>query len=473
MNKQLQATTALVAVSMLAATSLANAAGKTVKLGLHGYMEQIVGVVFDRSDNEATTARANSKTSFDQMTESEIHFKGSGKLDNGITIIADVQLEVSGSPGNLIDEQYMIVRGGFGQLTLGSEDNAGHLMTIGYLGSWATGVGQSLTFDLTDWISLASGINAGARFDGTLNDPRLRSLDNDSSKISYFTPRFSGFQVGASYIPNFQQQTATGGGGSVAGKSGNYHEGWAIGANYTGKFDKVGVGIADIMTGMHSAVAVLAALRHRDATNEGQHIDMALLDAQVSWLSYVGENYLVSNEVPERLGSHHPNIVPYQVFEAQDGLMVLAVGNDAQFKRFCTFAGIAEIAEDERFTTNGGRVTNRETITSILADIIKTKPINHWVDGLIGVNVPCSPINTIDQVFANPQVEAREMKIEMEHPLASNGKVDLIGSPIKLSASPVSYRHPPPMLGQHTDEILAEHGYSPADIAGLREAKAI
>jgi outer membrane protein OmpU len=244
MNKQLQATTALVAVSMLAATSSANAAGKTVKLGLHGYMEQIVGVVFDRSDNEATTARANSKTSFDQMTESEIHFKGSGKLDNGITIIADVQLEVSGSPGNLIDEQYMIVRGGFGQLTLGSEDNAGHLMTIGYLGSWATGVGQSLTFDLTDWISLASGINAGARFDGTLNDPRLRSLDNDSSKISYFTPRFSGFQVGASYIPNFQQQTATGGGGSVAGKSGNYHEGWAIGANYNGKFNKVGIGVA-------------------------------------------------------------------------------------------------------------------------------------------------------------------------------------------------------------------------------------
>ncbi|MBT5374735.1 MAG: CoA transferase [Rhodospirillaceae bacterium] len=219
---------------------------------------------------------------------------------------------------------------------------------------------------------------------------------------------------------------------------------------------KVGVGVSDIITGMYAAISIQAALRHRDATNEGQHIDMALLDAQVSWLSYVGENYLVSNEVPERLGSHHPNIVPYQVFEAQDGLMVLAVGNDAQFKRFCTFAGIAEIAEDERFTTNGGRVTNRETITSILADIIKTKPINHWVDGLIGVNVPCSPINTIDQVFANPQVEAREMKIEMEHPLASNGKVDLIGSPIKLSASPVSYRHPPPMLGQHTDEILTK-----------------
>ncbi len=183
-------------------------------------MEQIVGVVLDRSDVESSTARANSKTSFDQQTESEIHFKGSGKLDNGITILADVQLEVTGSPGNVIDEQYLIERGGFGQLTLGSEDNAGHLMTIGFTGSWATGVGQNLTFDLTDWISLPTDISAGARFDGTLNDPRLRSLENDSSKISYFTPRFSGFQIGGSYIPNFQQQTATGGGGSVAGKSG-------------------------------------------------------------------------------------------------------------------------------------------------------------------------------------------------------------------------------------------------------------
>ena len=172
---------------------------------------------------------------------------------------------------------------------------------------------------------------------------------------------------------------------------------------------KVGVGVSDIITGMYAAISIQAALRHREISGEGQHIDMALLDAQVAWLSYVGENYLVSNEVPERLGSHHPNIVPYQVFEAKDGLMVLAVGNDAQFERFCKFAGISEIAEDERFATNGGRVTNREIITEILADIIKAKPIDHWVEGLVGVNVPCSPINNIDQVFANPQVEAREM----------------------------------------------------------------
>lgn len=244
MNKQLLASTAIVAAGMLMAAPQASAAGKTVKLGLKGYMEQLVGISFDRADNEATTARGNSKTSLDQMTESEIHFKGSGKLDNGITIIADVQLEVSGSPGNIIDEQYLIVRGGFGQLTLGSEDNAGHLMTIGYSGSWGTGVGQSLTFDTADWIGLATGINPGGRFDGTLNDVRLRSLDNDSSKISYFTPRFNGFQLGASYIPNFQQQTSTGLGGSVASKSGNYHEGWSLGMNYNAKIDKIGIGVA-------------------------------------------------------------------------------------------------------------------------------------------------------------------------------------------------------------------------------------
>ena len=237
MKRNLLLSTALVSAGIAVAASPADAA--TVKLGVHGYMEQIVGVVFDRND------AATNSTSVDQHTESEIHFKGSGKLDNGIQIIADVQMEVAGSPGNIIDEQYLIVRGSFGQITLGAEDNAGHLMTIGYLGSWATGVGQNLTFDLTDWITLprSGGIPAGARFDGTLNDPRLRSLENDSNKITYFTPRFSGFQAGISYIPNFSQSTSVGG-ERPASKQGAYHEGWAIGANYNGKFDKVGIGIA-------------------------------------------------------------------------------------------------------------------------------------------------------------------------------------------------------------------------------------
>ena len=219
---------------------------------------------------------------------------------------------------------------------------------------------------------------------------------------------------------------------------------------------KVGVGVSDIITGMYAAIAIQAALRHRDLTGEGQHIDMALLDSQVAWLSYVGENYLISGEMPQRLGSQHPNIMPYQVFRASDGLMVLAVGNDAQFTRFCEFAGCPDLAADERYTTNAGRVKNRDGLTPVLADIIASKSIAHWVEGLVGVNVPCSPINTIDQVFADPQVVARKMKINMPHPHLSGETMDLIASPLRLSRSPVSYRQAPPQLGEHTAEVLEE-----------------
>jgi len=219
---------------------------------------------------------------------------------------------------------------------------------------------------------------------------------------------------------------------------------------------KVGVGVSDIITGMYAAIAIQAALRHRDLTGEGQHIDMALLDSQVAWLSYVGENYLVSGEMPQRLGSQHPNIMPYQVFRASDGLMVLAVGNDAQFTRFCEFAECPDLAADERYTTNARRVKNRDGLTPVLADIIASKSIAHWVEGLVGVNVPCSPINTIDQVFNDPQVVARKMKINMPHPHLSGETMDLIASPLRLSRSPVSYRQAPPQLGEHTAEVLEE-----------------
>ncbi|MGB8274831.1 MAG: CaiB/BaiF CoA-transferase family protein [Alphaproteobacteria bacterium] len=233
--------------------------------------------------------------------------------------------------------------------------------------------------------------------------------------------------------------------------------------------EKVGVGIADIMTGMYAVVAILAALRHRDATGEGQYIDMALLDSQVAWLSYVGQNYLTSGEVPRRCGNHHPNIMPYQVFGAADGLMILAVGNDAQFERFCTFAGKRELARDPRYATNAARLGNRDTLTPIIADLIAAHPIRHWVDGLAKVNVPCGPINTVDQVFAEPQVKAREMEIEMPHPLTGPDLVHLIASPIRMSESPVSYRLPPPLLGQQTDEVLSGLlGMSADELAGLR-----
>ena len=219
---------------------------------------------------------------------------------------------------------------------------------------------------------------------------------------------------------------------------------------------KVGVGVSDIITGMYAAIAIQAALRHRDLTGEGQHIDMALLDSQVAWLSYVGENYLVSGEMPQRLGNQHPNIMPYQVFRASDGLMVLAVGNDAQFTRFCEFAECPDLAADERYTTNARRVKNRDGLTPVLADIIASKSIAHWVEGLVGVNVPCSPINTIDQVFNDPQVVARKMKINMPHPHLSGETMDLIASPLRFSRSPVSYRQAPPQLGEHTAEVLEE-----------------
>jgi len=221
-----------------------------------------------------------------------------------------------------------------------------------------------------------------------------------------------------------------------------------------GQPHKVGVGIADIMTGMYSAVSILAALRHRDNTGEGQHIDMALLDTQVSWLANEGLNYLVSGKVPKRQGNAHPNIVPYEVFECADGFVILAVGNDGQFRKLCEFAGHAALADDPRFATNPQRVTNRQEVVRLVNEFMRTKPQAQWVEGLAKAGVPCSPVNDIGQVFEDPQVVARGMKITMPH--ASGVDVPLIASPIKMSKTPPSYRRAPPVCGQHTDEVLEE-----------------
>jgi crotonobetainyl-CoA:carnitine CoA-transferase CaiB-like acyl-CoA transferase len=233
---------------------------------------------------------------------------------------------------------------------------------------------------------------------------------------------------------------------------------------------KVGVGIADVMCGMYATVAILGALHHREKTGQGQYIDLALLDSQVAWLINVGLNYLTSGKVPQRVGNEHPNIVPYNVLPSSDGFIILAVGNDAQFRKFCEFAGAPELAKEPRFVTNEARVKNRRALYKLLPDVTRRKTQDEWIEGLAKLGVPCSPVNTVDQVFADPQVQHREMQIRMPHPLSGDGMVDLIGNPIKYSETPVDYALPPPYCGQHTDEVLKELLAMPeAEIAGLRE----
>jgi crotonobetainyl-CoA:carnitine CoA-transferase CaiB-like acyl-CoA transferase len=237
---------------------------------------------------------------------------------------------------------------------------------------------------------------------------------------------------------------------------------------------RVGVPIADLTAGLWAAISINAALRHREITGEGQQIDISLLDTQISTLSIQGLNYLTSGEVPGLLGNAHPNIVPYQVFPTSDGNVIISVGNDSQFERFCEFIERPELSSDERFTTNDMRVRNRDELTEILNAVTEQEPTDYWLDGLVKIKIASGPINRIDQAFANPQVLAREMEIEMNHPAAGDKPVKMIGSPIKMSATPVSYRRTPPMLGEHTDEVLGELlDLSPEDCAALRDKSVI
>jgi len=237
-----------------------------------------------------------------------------------------------------------------------------------------------------------------------------------------------------------------------------------------GEPHRVGVPIADLTAGLWAAISINAALRHREVTGEGQHLDISLLDTQVSLLSIQGLNYLTSGEVPGLLGNAHPNIVPYQVFPTADGNIIVAVGNDDQFKRYCEFAGVPELIDDERFVTNKARVQNREALTQILNDVMRQKPSAYWLEALEKIKITCGPINNIDQVFDDAQVAARGMKIEMNHPATGGEPLSLIGSPSKMSVTEVSYRHAPPMLGQHTEEVLEELlGLDAAECNRLRE----
>ena len=217
---------------------------------------------------------------------------------------------------------------------------------------------------------------------------------------------------------------------------------------------KVGVALTDIMTGLYASTAILAALQARHSTGEGQHIDLALLDVQVAGLANQGMNYLYSGQLPQRMGNAHPNTVPYQDFPTADGHMILAIGNDGQFAKFCAAAERAEWASDERFATNAARVTHRQALIPMIQAITRTRNTSAWVSLLENLGVPCGPIHTVDQVYQDPQVRARDMTFEMQHPTA--GPIPLVASPIRMSETPVAYRHAPPMLGQHTREVLSE-----------------
>jgi len=234
---------------------------------------------------------------------------------------------------------------------------------------------------------------------------------------------------------------------------------------------KVGVAVADLFTGMYATVAILAALHHRDRTGQGQAIDMALLDTQVAMLANLGAGYLASGVAPQRAGNAHQNVVPYQVFEVADGHLILAVGNDGQFTRFCGVAGCGELASDPRFARNEGRVRNRAALIPLLAARLKQRPRATWLAELEAAKVPCGPINDLGEVFADPQVRERRMTVELPHPLAD--AVRLVARPIKLAATPVRYRRAPPLLGSDTEAVLAEFGLDGAAIAALRESGAI
>ena len=235
---------------------------------------------------------------------------------------------------------------------------------------------------------------------------------------------------------------------------------------------KVGVALTDILTGLYATVGVLAALNQREQSGIGQHIDVALLDVQVACLANQAMNYLTTGVSPKRLGNAHPNIVPYQDFPSADGNFILAVGNDGQFRKFCEVAGIASLADDPRFVTNRARVAHRAELIPLLRQATVFKTTAQWIELLEKAGVPCGPINDLQQVFADPQVQARGLRLDL--PNAMGSSTPQVASPLRLSATPVAYRSAPPLLGQHTEALLQRLlGMSETQVAELREAGVI
>jgi crotonobetainyl-CoA:carnitine CoA-transferase CaiB-like acyl-CoA transferase len=235
---------------------------------------------------------------------------------------------------------------------------------------------------------------------------------------------------------------------------------------------KIGVALADVMTGLYAANAIQGALIHQLKRGVGQYIDMALLDVQVATLANQAMNYLATGDNPDRYGNAHPNIVPYQAFQTADGFIILAVGNDAQFARFCELAAKPELAADERYQKNSARVRHRDSLVPLVSEIMQSKSSSDWLEQLNQQGIPCGPINNLDEVFDDPQVRHRGLQLELEHPTA--GRVASVANPIKMSQTPIEYERSPPLLGQHTDEVLGRLlGLDAEAIAGLRAAAVI
>ncbi|MSP98099.1 MAG: CoA transferase [Betaproteobacteria bacterium] len=235
---------------------------------------------------------------------------------------------------------------------------------------------------------------------------------------------------------------------------------------------KVGIAITDVLTGMYASVAILAAITHRERTGQGQYIDAALLDTIVAFNANQIVSYFASGKIPQRYGNAHPQVVPYEVFPTADGHIILAVGNDSQFASFCQTAGCAELAEEARFKTNSARIVHRGELIPLIAEVMRTRTKREWIEALEVANVPCGPINSMKDVFEDPQVQHRKLRVDIPHPLG--GTAPVVASPLRLSETPVEYRLAPPTLGQHNEDVLKGLlGKSDAEYSRLKAEKIV
>ena len=329
---------------------------------------------------------------------------------------------------------------------------------------------RSLTVDITQPAGQAIIRELAARSDVVLENFKVGGLAAyglDYASLSRLNPRLvycsiTGFGQDGPYAARAGYDFLIQGMGGLMSVTGRADEEEGAGPQ------KVGVALTDILTGLYASVAIQAALAHCEKTGQGQHIDLALLDVQVACLANQAMNYLVSGKAPRRMGNGHPNIVPYQDFPTADGDMILAIGNDGQFARFCEIAGHAGWAGDERFATNPARVWYRAELIPLLRQTTVMKTTAAWIALLENAAVPCGPINDLAGVFADPQVVHRGLRVEMPH--AAGGTAPQVGNPIRFSATPVDYRRAPPLLGQDTEAVLRELGRDTEDIAALRAA---